>query len=151
MQTLSSRETPPEEMFVFSMCDIHGGLDPETGRDTMHMEGTCRTFNPAVNAKVEEWARRIFTETCAAYGVTATVSSECIAESVINDPDCTAIAKNALLKLFGKEADHPLPPTTGSEDFSYYLAKCPEVLCQHRDKHPGQPLPLPEPPPEIRL
>ncbi len=128
MQTLSSRETPPEEMFVFSMCDIHGGIDPETGRDTMHMEGTCRTFNPAINAKVEEWTRRIFTETCAAYGVTATVSSECIAESVINDPACTMIAKNALKKLFGKEADHPLPPTTGSEDFSYYLAKCPGVF-----------------------
>ena len=38
------------------------------------------------------------------------------------------IAKNALKKLFGKEADHPLPPTTGSEDFSYYLAKCPGVF-----------------------
>lgn len=125
MQTLSSRETPPEEMFVFSMCDIHGGIDPKTGKDSMHLEGTCRTFNPAVNAKVEEWTRRIFTQTCAAYGVTAAVHSECITESVINDPEIAAIAKNSLITLFGKQADHPLPPTTGSEDFSYYLAKCP--------------------------
>lgn len=128
MQTLSSRETPPEEMFVFSMCDIHGGIDPETGKDTMHMEGTCRTFNPEINQHVEEWTRRIFTETCSAYDVTATVTSECITESVFNDPKYAAMAKNSLIKLFGPAAYRPQPPTTGSEDFAYYLSKCPGVF-----------------------
>ena len=89
------------------------------------MEGTIRTFDPAMRAEVLRRVRQTAENIAEAAGATATVTITDGYPVTMNDPDLTARMAPTLERVAGKGKARVVPPVMPSEDFSYYAQKVP--------------------------
>lgn len=110
---------------VVSVGVVRGGTAINIIPDEVEILGTIRCFKSEVRqnviSKIEQMAR----------GIAFSFGMDCRFEcgngqpALINDPELSKLVVTACSKGVGKENIEILSPLMGSEDFAFYLEKCP--------------------------
>jgi amidohydrolase len=122
--TLVSRRIDPTATAVLSIARIQGGTSPNALPAEVQLAGTVRTFDPAVQDKLEGMLREFVDLTAKAGGCSASVDYVRIYPATVNDPACAQHALDAADALFGRSLRAPSPAAT-AEDFAFMLQQVP--------------------------
>ena len=126
LQTFVSRVNDPLNTLVVSIGTVKGGQRFNIISNRVEMEGTIRTYSREFRATIKEKLEKIITCTAEALGCKASLDYWAYPGPVINDhDDLNRIARDAAVKLYGKEILTTMPKLTGSEDFAYLMEKVP--------------------------
>ena len=125
LQHVVSRQTDPLEPVVLSVTQFHAGTAHNVIPPKVEINGTVRTFNPALRAEVPRLMERVIRGVTAAHGADYELRYEEGYNPVINDGPITARVREVLIQAFGANAVREARPHMGGEDFSAYQAVCP--------------------------
>jgi len=126
LQSLVSRNTDPADGAVVSVCKFHAGTESlNVLPETVTLGGTARAFRPETRKMLEQGIKRIVKSVSEAYGASAEVEWHIGYPSVINTPKETQLCWDVAEQIVGKENVSKFVPTTGGEDFAYFLEACP--------------------------
>ncbi|MNC39440.1 putative hydrolase YxeP [compost metagenome] len=118
LQSIISRNVSPLQSAVVSVTQIHSGNSWNVIPDIAVLEGTIRTFDEAVRAKVLERFEQVAAGVAAALGASAKVRWIGGPPPVINDAALAALGEQSAEAL-GYQAVKPVPSPAG-EDFAFY-------------------------------
>lgn len=126
LQPIVSRNVDPKKAAVITIGLFNGGSRYNVIPEAATLEGTVRTFDPAVTERMKPWIERAAVNTAAAYGAKATVDYESGYPSVRNDPKVAGLAREAVVEMFGESALLPVQdvPAIG-EDFAFFAQRVP--------------------------
>jgi amidohydrolase len=120
------REVSAKETVVVSTGAVKAG---ETAfniiPDTATMNGTVRSFSPAVQDHVESAIRRVIAGACQMGRCDFSLDYKRFIPATINDPAVTAEARKVFEAMAGTENVREMGLIMGSEDFSYFQQKVP--------------------------
>jgi hippurate hydrolase len=122
--TLIPRRIDPTATAVLSVTRIQGGSSHNALPAEVQLFGTVRTFDPAVQDKLETVLREWVELTAKAAGCSASVEYVRIYPATVNDPACAQHALDAASALFGQALRVDSPAAT-AEDFAFMLQKVP--------------------------
>ncbi|MFL9882070.1 M20 family metallopeptidase [Paraburkholderia agricolaris] len=126
LQTIVSRNVAPLDMAVITIGAIHAGEASNVIPDEANMNISVRALRPEVRDALEQRIRDVVQAQAAVYGARAEVTYEASYPVLVNDVAMTDFASGVARDWVGDEgmiAD--LQPLTGSEDFAWFLQKCP--------------------------
>lgn len=124
LQTVASREVDPLDPFVLTVGKLTAGTVHNVIPREAYLEGTLRTLNPDLRASLQDRLDRILGGVAAAFGAEHELELEEGYPTLMNDPEVTQEAAEALRDLFQGRVQE-VPPTMGGEDFSRYLERVP--------------------------
>ncbi len=122
--TLIARRIDPAATAVLSITRIEGGSSHNVLPPEVLLAGTVRSFDPAVQEKIEATLREWVDLTAKAAGCSASLEYVRVYPATVNDPACAQHALDAATALFGK-ALRVDSPTGTAEDFSFMLQRVP--------------------------
>lgn len=126
LQGIVSRNVPPLQTAVVSVCTIRGGETFNVIPPTVEMTGTIRTFEPGVRAKVLERFQQTISSVAGGMGCEVDLEVNCLTPATINHAPTAAHVQEVAKRLFpNAEIDGSNYVTMGSEDFSFFLEKVP--------------------------
>ncbi len=126
IQTIVSRNHRALDDLVVSVTQIHTGTVDNVIPDTAYLNGTIRTFDPAVQKMVMERMAQIVAGQAASYGVEATLDYEVGYPATINDAERAAFAVGVAGEVAGDaKVQGDSGREMGAEDFSYMLQERP--------------------------
>jgi amidohydrolase len=126
MPTIVSRNNYALDDLVISVTQIHAGTTDNVIPDSAYINGTVRTFDPAVQKMVIRRMEEIVSGTAAAYGVTARLDYEVGYPATINDAEAAAFAARVAGEVVGSDnVDPQAGREMGAEDFAYMLQERP--------------------------
>ncbi|WP_028977064.1 M20 family metallopeptidase [Sporolactobacillus terrae] len=128
IQMIVSREVDPQQAAVVTIGKFNAGVAPNVIADTATMEGTVRTFDPAVREKVKKELASIVENVCAAYHAQGSVDYRDGYPAVYNHEKETDVFKKVMDQTFGEGTAVEIAPQMGGEDFSNYLLKKPGMF-----------------------
>ncbi|MDO4280278.1 MAG: M20 family metallopeptidase [Peptococcaceae bacterium] len=127
MQGLISRETPPQETAVLSLCTISGGKAFNVVPDSAIIRGTIRTYSEAVRNQLKTRAREVALAVGGAFH--CDIDFHFVTEVPVVNNDA---ALNAQLLTQMRADDVTLAeqpqPFSWSEDFSFFGSVVPAVM-----------------------
>lgn len=139
IQTIHSRGIDTRKPVVVSVGVVQGGTAWNIIPGHVSLQGTIRTYDANVRAKVLEQFRRIVEHTALAHGATAQVSLRSYGPAVWNDPQLGQRMKPTLLKTAGQQNLIEVEPMMGSEDFAFFAQKKPGLYfflgVQNKEAH----------------
>lgn len=120
------RECPP----VCSVCHIDSGFNQNIIPDTALMEGTTRNLDDATGDKIEAVFRAVVDEVCREEGTAYALDYDRLYPVCASSAHGAALAKSVTEKYLGADRFEPMAKSAmSSEDFAYFLMKCPGVYC----------------------
>jgi hippurate hydrolase len=122
--TLVARRIDPNAAAVLSITRIQGGSSHNVLPSEVKMTGTVRTFDPAVQDKIEAALRELVEGTAKAAGCAAEIEYVRYYPATINDAECARHVLDTARALFGRSLV-PEGPAATSEDFAFMLRKVP--------------------------
>jgi len=128
IQTIVSRKLNlTESPAVISVGSIHGGVRSNIIPDVVEMEGTIRTFDPAIREKIFIEMRKIAETTAAMAGATVEVllPNGDNYPVTVNDLDLTQRVLPTLRNIVGKDMVYRSGRSMGAEDFSFFAQQVP--------------------------
>jgi amidohydrolase len=125
LQAIVSREVDPLEPAVVTIGKMDVGTRFNVIAETAVLDGTVRCFNIALRDKIEAAIRRYADSVAAMYGAKAIVEYNYGTPPVINEQRSALLAQSVISDTFGEHALFTERPTTGGEDFSYYIENIP--------------------------
>ena len=126
LQTIVSRNIYGREELVLSLTQIHTGSSDNIIPDKAYLNGTVRTFDPAVQDIVEQRMSEIVAGQAAAYGVTAVLDYARGYPPTINDPEKSAFAAEVARAVAGADnVAYREDRSMGAEDFAFMLRERP--------------------------
>lgn len=125
LQQIVSRRVNPLASAVVSVGVFRAGTAFNVIAGVAEIEGTVRTFDPSLRAKIEADVRAIASGISTAGGARAEIEYANGYPPLVNDPNKTETARRAIAEALGKEAFIALEPVMGAEDFAYYLERRP--------------------------
>ena len=128
LQVLVSRNTSPFEPVVVTVGEIHGGTARNVMAGSAYLTGTVRTWHKGVRQRIAESMERIAADTAHAFGAEVRFGFEAGNPGVVNDPACSAVARQAVVDVLGERAVAAYEGTLAGEDFAEYQAHVPGVL-----------------------
>jgi amidohydrolase len=143
LNTIVARRISPMASAVLSVTQIAGGHTHNVLPADVSIVGTVRTFDPAVQDRIEESIRQVADGVATASGTSTSITYDRYYPATINDAEAAAEA----LEIAGGVARAELAPEPAftSEDFAFMLQSCKGAylwLGQGRD---GQQVPLHNP------
>ncbi len=120
LQTIVSRNVDPQETAVLTIGAVHGGTAYNVIAETVVLEGTIRTFSPAVRETVLTRLRVLLDGIAAGMGARYELTVKPVAPAVVNDPAIAEVARAAAVQVVGATSVAWHPPLMVSEDFSEY-------------------------------
>ncbi len=125
-QTIVSREKNPLESAVLSITQIHAGSATNVIPDEAELIGTVRTFSTAVLDLIQRRMEEIAAGVATAFNASIDFSFKRNYPPLINHPEQTAFAVEAMRAVVGPErVDTHVEPTMGAEDFAFMLQEKP--------------------------
>lgn len=126
LQGVISRETPPHDPAVLSFTAIHAGDTYNVIPESVQLKGTIRCFDPALRKRLQQRFRAAVESLAAFHGLDVELDYQPRYPATINVPEHAAYCVQALEALPGITQIHRnVPPSMGSEDFSFMLEKVP--------------------------
>ncbi|MCX2861394.1 M20 family metallopeptidase [Paucibacter sp. PLA-PC-4] len=124
VQSLVSRNVAPLDQAVVSLCSLRAGepgafsVIPREAR----LSGTVRSFRPEVQLLIEQRLAELVQSLAQGFGGSASVSYQRLYPATINSPAEADFAADVAERLVGAaRLNRELPPSMGSEDFSFML------------------------------
>lgn len=127
LQTIISREISPLDSAVVSVGTFHAGTKANIIADEAQLTGSLRYYSKKIQEQLPVAVRRVVESTAAAYRVQTDLICQCGLPPVINDANCSRLATECAVALMGHKCLYEGNPSTGSDDFAYYLEKVPGV------------------------
>jgi amidohydrolase len=129
LQTIVSRQLDlTQAPAIVTIGSMHSGVRHNIVPDTAELDGTIRTFDPAVQKDVHERIRRTAEMIAQSAGATAQVTITTGPPVTYNDPRLTERMIPTLKRVAGAEAVSIAVPTTTAEDFSKYQQQIPGLF-----------------------
>ena len=126
LQTIVSRNVPPNEAAVVSVTQIHGGDALNVIPDDAVLRGTIRSFSPQVERTIEKAMHRICAGIESTFGVQISVAVDQRYPATINTVAETELCREAAKAVVGpRNVQLGLAPSMAAEDFSYMLLERP--------------------------
>jgi hippurate hydrolase len=126
MPTIVSRNNYALDDLVISVTQIHAGTADNVVPDRAYINGTVRSFDPAVQAMVMRRMEEIVAGTAAAFGVRARLDYETGYPATVNDAEAARFAASVAAGVVGADrVDGQAGREMGAEDFAYMLAERP--------------------------
>lgn len=125
LQTIRSRNVPPLETAVVTVGILRGGDRFNIIPGEVRLEGTVRTYTPAVHEMVERRMHEILDGITKAGGGSYELDYQKTAPPTVNDPALTAESRAILEKSLGAENYVVSEPTMGGEDFAFFANAVP--------------------------
>ena len=122
LNTIIARRIPPTESAVLSITQIHGGHTHNVIPALVTISGTVRTFDPAVQDRIEASVRQIAAGVAQANEMTAIVDYTRYYPATINDAQAAQEALDAAATI--SDAQLAPAPAFTSEDFAFMLQAC---------------------------
>lgn len=119
LQTVVSRETPPDETAVLTVGSIQAGTKSNIIPDSAELLLNVRTYSEQTRRRILDAVRRIVTAECVASGCPREPDFELFDRYPVtsNDPTATDRVTRAFTEVFGEKVQ-TIKPQTASEDFS---------------------------------
>jgi len=122
LNSLVSRRIPPTSTAVLSVTQIEGGSSHNVLPPAVRVVGTVRTFDKAVQDRIEESLRQVAEGVALGSGTRITVNYRRYYPATINNADA---AEEALAAAAGfARAEQAPQPAFTSEDFGFMLQAC---------------------------
>ena len=138
MQTLVSREVNPLHPSVVTVGKIEAGSAANVIAEEALLEGSIRTSREDVRRHIHNGLRRMVGATAELHNAEIEIRIDEGYPPVVNDPDMTAVARQAAVDLVGQsEVVAAEFPSMGSEDFSYYLDHVPGCFVRFGARDPS--------------
>ena len=128
LQSMVSREVSPLEPLVVSVGVLNSGTRFNVIASEAILEGTIRLFNPELRKQIPGILERIAKSTAEAYRADAELEYGYLTPAVINDKECSKIATDAAIKLFGEDCITLFEKVTGAEDLAEFMNIAPGAL-----------------------
>jgi amidohydrolase len=129
LQLIVSRQVDAQQPKVLTIGRIQGGTRFNIIAERVVMDGTLRTFDPAVRTDIKARMLRTVEGVSKAHGLTA--SLRFIGQGnapTVNDLALTRRSLPGLAPIFGKDGVIPIRPLMVAEDFWVYGTRAPAVL-----------------------
>lgn len=123
LNTIVSRAVPPYASAVLSITQIHGGHAHNVIPAEVMVAGTVRTFDPAVQDRIEERMRAMLKGIATSFDVECALDYDRYYPATINDAQAAADVLEVAASLGTAELAPEPAPT--SEDFSFMLQQRP--------------------------
>jgi amidohydrolase len=125
LQSVVSRNVPPLETAVISVTMLRAGEAFNVIPPQVEMQGTIRTFNPAVRELVIQRLHQVVEQTTAGLGCQSEVEVKALTPAVINEPTIAGRVAKVAADLFpGSQVDRHFQ-TMGSEDMAFMMQQVP--------------------------
>ena len=125
LQTIRSRNLSPFEPSVITVGIFRGGERFNIIPGEVMLEGTVRTYNPAVRAEVERRMREILDGVTKANGATFELEYQKNAPATVNNPALSQEVRPLLERALGAGNVKIVEPSMGGEDFAYFADEVP--------------------------
>ena len=125
LQTIASRNVDPLKEVVVSVTQVKAGSAFNIIPPSAWMNGTVRTFDPAVWDALPGHFERVVRGIAQTFGCDAEIDYKRHNKPTINDPAMAELARAAAAEVVGRDHVHADVRTMGGEDFSYMLAEVP--------------------------
>ncbi len=126
LQTIASRNCDPLDSVVVSVTAVKAGEAYNVIPQTAELKGTVRTLSKDMRIQAEKRLREIAMGVAAAMGCTAVIDYELGYPVTFNNAEKTSFVAKVAGSLVGSDnVDLTVPPTMGSEDFSFMLEERP--------------------------
>lgn len=122
LNTIVSRRIAPTSTAVLSVTQISGGSSHNVLPGSVHLTGTVRTFDPAVQDQIEAAIRQVIKGVGIATGTDISIDYHRYYPATINADSAAQHALSVAGKL-ATALEAPLPAFT-SEDFAFMLQAC---------------------------
>lgn len=129
IQTIVSRKVRALDSAVLTIGTIKGGDRYNVIAETVTMEGTCRTHNPAVTDAMPRLLEQVIKGVCDSAGCSYTFNYVKGYPSVICDERITQLVKAGLENSFSQEKLANIhEPRMGGEDFAFLAQRVPATF-----------------------
>ena len=128
LQTIVSREFRPVDAAVLTVGRIDAGFRWNVIADKAYIAGTTRCFDNEIAKAFPEKIERIAKGVAEAYRCTVEVKYADLVPPTVNHPEMSAVVENAISTIMGEDANFDFGPTTGGEDFAYFINAAPDQL-----------------------
>jgi len=127
LQTVVSRELDPREPAVVSVTQISAGSGTNIIPANAILKGTVRAFSPDMCTAIRNAVIRIAENTAQAFRATARVKfGDVPYPALSNDAAAASFVRETVCDVLGVDKVIDLEqPTTGAEDFAFYLQRAP--------------------------
>lgn len=126
IQTIVSRNLElTNQAAVVTVGQIHGGVRNNIIPEEVYMEGTIRTLDTDMRAKLFSRLETIVTKTAEANGAEAILDIREGYPVTYNDPELTTMMVPTLKAVAGSENVYYFNAVTGAEDFSFFQEQVP--------------------------
>ena len=125
LQSIVSRETDPLKTAVVTVGRMEAGTRWNVIAGTGVLEGTTRTYDPAINDALEQQVPRIAAATAEMLRGKAETDYKRLCGVCINDPAVAKIMRGAAAAVVGKDNIDAVGILSGSEDFAEFAERCP--------------------------
>lgn len=125
LQTIITRNKRPTDAAVISVTTIQAGEAYNVIPDSCVLRGTVRTFAVEVLDMVEHRMRQLAEGTCQAFGATCEFQFRRKYPPTVNHDGETSFVRRVLRQFGGEQAVQEFEPTTGAEDFGFFLLERP--------------------------
>ncbi len=125
LHTIISRNVNPEQPAVLTVGSIHAGTTHNVIAQTASLNGTIRTYDPAVRDTVRQRLFEVASGVAATYGASVDIQYFDTCPAVICSDDATALVHRAATKVLGAENVINSERSMGSEDMSVLLNAVP--------------------------
>jgi amidohydrolase len=143
LQTIVSRNVDPQETAVLTIGTVHGGTAYNIIAETVALEGTIRTFSPAVRETVLTRLRVLLDGIAVGMGAQYELMVKDVAPAVVNDPGVAEVARAAAVQIVGATSVAWQLPLMVSEDFSEYQRLVPSCYMLLGSSNPALGLGVP--------
>ena len=129
LQTIASRQLDVTlAPSIVTLGSIHGGVRSNIIPDKVELAGTIRTFDEGQRDQIHRRIRLTAESIAAASGARAEVAITRGYPVTVNDPALTERMLPTLRRVAGAGHVMAVPPTTTSEDFSYFAQRAPGLF-----------------------
>ena len=120
---------------VITLGCINGGAAANIIPDTAYMLGTIRTFTEKTRNHMMSMLERVVENNAKSFNATAKVTYLSQVDAVINDEQCTEVARVSLKTLLGDNSLEESLEVLGSENFGSYLKIYPGAIAMIGSKN----------------
>jgi amidohydrolase len=128
LQTLVSREAPPDQAAVLTLGSIRAGTAPNIIPDRAVIKGTIRAYDGELMQHLERRLDETAQGVAAALRARAQVEYHMHYPPTVNDAAMADLASGAARSALGPAAVLRAEPAMAAEDFSFVLQKVPGAM-----------------------
>jgi amidohydrolase len=129
LQTIVSRQLNlTQAPVIVTIGSLHGGVRHNIVPDTVEMDGTIRSFDPAMQQELHDRIRRTAERIAESAGAKARITITKGTAVTYNDPSLTDRMLPTLQRVVGENNVSVGLATTTSEDFSHYQKVIPGIF-----------------------